>query len=236
MGDSLTVLLATAASLGFIHTVLGPDHYLPFVVMGKARSWSLAKTLTITGLCGVGHVLGSILLGAVGAALGTAVGSLEAIEAVRGSMAAWLLIGFGAAYTAWGLRLAIRRRPHSHPHLHPDGTAHVHTHDHRDAHAHVHSQDGKSLTPWVLFVIFVLGPCEPLIPVLMYPALEMGPAEVMAVAAAFGLVTVATMLAAVALASWGLRFVKLEPLARWSHAMAGAMIALSGLAIQVLGL
>ncbi len=234
MGDSLTVLLVTAASIGFIHTVLGPDHYLPFIVMGRVRGWSQSKTLAITGLCGVGHVLGSILLGAAGAALGIAVGSLEAVEAVRGTMAAWLLIGFGAAYTVWGLRLAVRRRPHTHSHHHGDGTAHAHVHDHRSAHAHVH--DGTSLTPWVLFVIFVLGPCEPLIPVLMYPALEMGPAEVMIVAAVFGVVTVMTMLAAVLLASWGLRFVKLEPLARWSHAMAGAMIALSGLAIEVLGL
>ena len=234
MGDSLTVLLLTAASIGFVHTVLGPDHYLPFIVMGRARNWSPARTLAITGLCGVGHVLGSILLGAAGAVLGVAVGSLEAVEAVRGEAAAWLLIGFGAAYTAWGIRLAVRRRPHTHHHLHLDGTIHEHTHDHRDAHAHVH--DGGSLTPWVLFVIFVLGPCEPLIPVLMYPALEMGYAEVMAVAAVFGLVTVATMLLAVALASWGLRFVKLEPLAKWSHAMAGLLIALSGLAIQILGL
>ena len=25
-------------------------------------------------------------------------------------------------------------------------------------------------TPWVLFLIFVFGPCEPLIPLVMYPA------------------------------------------------------------------
>ena len=234
MGDSLAVLLATAASIGFIHTVLGPDHYLPFVVMGRARGWSVTRTVTITGLCGVGHVLGSVLLGLIGAALGVALGSLEAVEAVRGELAAWLLVGFGVAYFAWGLRLAVRRRPHTHLHLHGDGRAHEHSHDHRDAHSHVH--DGKSLTPWVLFVIFVLGPCEPLIPVLMYPALEMGHVEVLAVATVFGLVTVLTMVAAVLLASWGLRMVRLEPLARWSHAMAGAMIALSGLAIQILGI
>ena len=177
MGDSLTVLLATAASIGFVHTVLGPDHYLPFIIMGRVRGWSRVRTLAITGLCGVGHVLGSIVLGAAGAVLGVAAGSLEAVEALRGELAAWLLIGFGVAYFAWGIRLAARRRPHTHRHIHVDGRSHEHTHDHRNAHAHVH--DGGSFTPWVLFVIFVLGPCEPLIPVLMYPALEMGPVEVM---------------------------------------------------------
>jgi len=130
LGGSLTVLLATAASIGFVHTVLGPDHYLPFIVMARARGWSLLRTLAITGLCGVGHVLGSVLLGAAGAILGIALGSLEAVEAVRGDLAAWLLIGFGAAYFAWGIRLAVRRRPHTHRHVHGDGVAHEHTHDH----------------------------------------------------------------------------------------------------------
>ncbi len=234
MEDSLTVLLTVAASIGFLHTVLGPDHYLPFIVMGRAREWSMGRTLAVTGLCGVGHVAGSILLGAAGAALGLAVGSLEAVEAVRGEMAAWLLIGFGVAYAAWGIRQAVRRRPHVHRHLHLDGEVHEHVHDHRDAHAHVH--ESRNLTPWVLFVIFVLGPCEPLIPLLIYPALEMGAAEVLLVAGVFGVVTILTMLTTVALASWGLRFVHLGGLVRWSHAMAGIMIALSGLAIQFLGL
>jgi len=234
LGDSFNVLLITAASVGFVHTVLGPDHYLPFIVLGRARGWPMARTLSVTGLCGVGHVAGSVVLGAAGAVLGVAVGSLEAVEALRGVLAAWLLVGFGAAYLVWGVRLAIRRRPHTHRHVHGDGMVHEHSHDHRDAHAHVH--EGRNLTPWVLFVVFVLGPCEPLIPVLMYPALEMGPAEVLVVAAVFGAVTVLTMLAAVALASRGLRFVKLAPIERWSHALAGMMIALSGLAIQMLGL
>ena len=33
MASDLNILLVTAASVGFIHTVAGPDHYLPFVVM-----------------------------------------------------------------------------------------------------------------------------------------------------------------------------------------------------------
>ena len=39
----LTVLLISAASIGFFHTLFGPDHYLPFIVMGKARKWSVKK-------------------------------------------------------------------------------------------------------------------------------------------------------------------------------------------------
>jgi hypothetical protein len=31
MDGSLLVLLGTAATIGFVHTALGPDHYLPFL-------------------------------------------------------------------------------------------------------------------------------------------------------------------------------------------------------------
>ena len=48
MAPDLTLLLVTAASIGVVHTLLGPDHYLPFVAMAKARGWSLARTLRIT--------------------------------------------------------------------------------------------------------------------------------------------------------------------------------------------
>ena len=42
------LLLATALSLGFVHTLAGPDHYIPFMAMSKTRRWSLPKTLWIT--------------------------------------------------------------------------------------------------------------------------------------------------------------------------------------------
>ena len=118
---TLTALLSLAAFTGVIHTLMGPDHYVPFVAMARARDWSLSRTLAITLACGVGHVLGSLLLGAIGIALGAAVGGLNAFESVRSQIAAWLMLGFGIAYTAWGVRQAIRNKPHSHLHVHGDG-------------------------------------------------------------------------------------------------------------------
>ena len=75
------ILTATAASIGFLHTLFGPDHYIPFIVMAKARSWSLKKTTAITFLCGLGHILSSVVLGFMGIALGVAVSELPAAEA-----------------------------------------------------------------------------------------------------------------------------------------------------------
>ena len=75
----MLILIATAASIGFFHTILGPDHYLPFIVMSRSGKWSVKKTMLVTLLCGLGHVLSSILLGVAGIALGVAVFRLEAV-------------------------------------------------------------------------------------------------------------------------------------------------------------
>jgi sulfite exporter TauE/SafE len=113
---------------------------------------------------------------------------------------------------------------------------HAHTHELAE-HAHLHGEGKKAnITPWVLFTIFVFGPCEPLIPLVMYPAARHSTAGVALVAAAFGFVTIATMLVIITAASWGARFVRLGKLERYSHALAGLMIFVSGLAVQFLGL
>jgi ABC-type nickel/cobalt efflux system permease component RcnA len=236
MTDNIIILAGTAASIGFLHTLLGPDHYLPFVMISRARNWPLPKTLFISFLCGLGHVLSSVVLGILGIVLGIAVFRLESIEAFRGGLAAWILIGFGLAYSVWGLRRALRKKPHTHTHLHSKGIKHTHTHTHESEHAHVHEEGKAKVTPWVLFLIFVFGPCEPLIPLLMYPAAKHSTSGVILVTAAFGVITILTMLTIIALASWGIRFVKLGKLERYAHAIAGAMIFLSGLAVQFLGL
>jgi len=233
MSQDLIVLVGSAALIGSIHTVIGPDHYLPFVAMSKARQWSRGKTLWITALCGVGHVGGSVVLGLVGIAAGITVRSLELFESQRGEIAAWLLIAFGIAYGAWGINRALRNKPHQHPHVHPDGSEHNHSHSHHHEHLHAHGTDSGNITPWVLFTIFVFGPCEPLIPLLMYPAAALNTGAVALVAGVFGVVTVATMLGLVYLSCLGLGLLSTERLARYSHALAGATIFLCGLGIQL---
>lgn len=239
MDKGLLILYITAASIGFFHTLFGPDHYLPFIVMAKARKWSLIKTSIITFLCGLGHVLSSVVLGIIGIIVGIGVMKLEAFEAVRGSLAAWALIGFGFAYFVWGIRKAIRNKPHTHAHLHEeaDSKDHAHIHTHRDEHMHVHdAKNKKNITPWILFTIFVLGPCEPLIPILMYPAAKNSIVGLIGVTFVFSIVTIMTMLGVVVISSLGIKLIPMAKVERYTHALAGATICLSGLAIQFLGL
>jgi nickel/cobalt exporter len=235
VSHELVVLTVTAASLGLVHTLLGPDHYLPFIVLSKARSWSKATTALVTLLCGIGHVGSSVVIGTVGIALGVAVAKLQWLESTRGDVAAWLLTAFGLLYMVWGIRRAIRHRPHSHAHAHLGGGVHVHTHRHEAAHLHPHDQGSAtiSLTPWVLFTIFVFGPCEPLIPLLMVPAAAESAAGIAMVAGVFGAATILTMLAIVLSLSYGLERVPTRGLERYSHALAGAAIFLCGIAIHL---
>jgi nickel/cobalt transporter (NicO) family protein len=235
--QELYLLAATAASIGFIHTITGPDHYLPFIVMANARKWSMAKTTWITILCGLGHVGSSIILGLIGVALGIAVSRFEGLESFRGNIAGWALIAFGLIYLVWGIRRAYRNKPHSHLHFHKDGDRHDHTHIHGDEHAHMHEQRQKAnLTPWILFTIFVFGPCEPLIPIVMYPAARDSTAGLVMVTVVFGSVTILTMLSIVLVSSFGINLLPMGKLERYSHALAGGSIFLCGIAIQFLGL
>ena len=236
MSSEILVLVGTAVTIGFFHTIFGPDHYLPFIVLSKARQWSGFKTALITLLCGIGHVLSSVILGFIGIALGIVVFKLEAIESFRGEIAAWFLIAFGFTYLIWGIHKAIQNKPHEHLHYHEDGEVHAHLHQHTEAHTHIHSSKSGNLTPWILFIIFVFGPCEPLIPLVMYPAAKGNMIEVVAVASIFGLTTIATMLGIVMISSYGLAKLPLRKLERYSHALASLAIIFCGSAIKFLGL
>lgn len=234
------ILLGTAATIGFLHTLLGVDHSLPFVVLARTQRWSLRKTLGVTGACGLAHILSSVVIGTIGVALGVALERLAWVEEVRGGLAARLLIGFGLAYMVWGIYRSLRGERHSHLHAHADGTVHDHEHHHEAAHAHAHASAGspsvRTVTVMSLFVIFVLGPCEALIPMLIVPAHAASWPLVAGVILVFGLTTLATMLTLVTIGYYGLRWRGFAALERHMHAAAGFAICASGLAIELLGI
>ena len=241
MTEGLHVLCVTAACVAFVHTLLGPDHYVPFLAMSRAGRWSLRKTITVTMLCGLGHVLSSVVVGLVGIAFGLGVLTLEIVDAFRAEVAGWLLLGFGCVYFALGLRRAARHRAHVHYHAHADGVVHSHEHVHTRGHVHVHApgddvSDNPSrphnLTPWILFTIFVFGPCEVLIPLLMYPAATGTMWGVVWVTLAFGLTTVVTMTAVVVGAQFIVSPITVGRLARYGHALAGFALILCGLTMR----
>jgi nickel/cobalt exporter len=215
MAQELPLLVMVSASIGFLHVLVGPDHYLPFIAMAKARQWSLARTAWITALCGVGHIGSSVVLSLLGIALGMAAAKVEALESLRGSLAAWGLISFGLLYFAWGMRKAYRRQPHR---------------------GEEKEEPMASLVPWILFTIFVFGPCEPLIPLLLYPGVKESVFRMALVTGIFGGTTVLTMVGIVIPSTLGLAFLPVARLERYRDALAGAVVCMCGLAVQFLGL
>ena len=227
-------LLAAAFGVGVVHTLLGPDHYLPFIMLARARGWSRLRTALVTSICGLGHVASSVILGGLGIVFGVAVGRLETVETGRGSIAAWAIVVFGIAYALWGLRYALRRRTGLEAHVH-EGDVHIHSHG-LSPHGHDHQRVGANTTFWALFIIFVLGPCEPLIPLFALPASQGRWDVAVLTAIVFAVATLASMVGATLAGYEGLKFVRLGPLERWSHVLAGCVIAAAGLSVIYLGL
>jgi sulfite exporter TauE/SafE len=233
--SEMMLLLLSAASLGIIHTLLGPDHYLPFIVLGKARNWTRPKTLWITFISGVGHVTGSVILGLIGIGMGISLSRLEAIEASRGSLVGWMLIAFGLLYTAYGIYKYVKRGAHWHlpAFLRPKSIRHAHLHlDVKE----LEKDDAGRLTPWILFLIFVFGPCEVLIPMLIYPAANQSGLGVFLVALVFGIATVGTMMLVVLLGYQGLSLLRFKGREHQLHLFAGVVILLAGAGMQFMGL
>ncbi|MBN1144971.1 MAG: hypothetical protein JXA72_11145 [Bacteroidales bacterium] len=215
METNLSVLALTALTIGSLHTLAGPDHYLPFVAMSRSRNWSMVKTINIVALCGLAHVLSSVVIGFIGIGAGIAISGIEKVEGTRGNIAAWLLLAFGIAYMAWGLYRLWKHKHHTHEHV---------------------MSDKKKMTFWILFTIFIFGPCEPLIPILMYPAAQHNYGAVAYISSIFAVTTITTMIVMVWLMLKGISFVRLHTLEKYQHVIAGATIALCGAGIIFLDL
>jgi nickel/cobalt exporter len=231
-GLSLHLLLA-AVGIAVLHTAVGPDHYLPFAMLARSRHWSLQRTLFVTAICGIGHVASSLLLGLLGILLGVAVGFIEHMENTRGDLAAWALIAIGLAYALWGTRQALRRRRGLELHTHDGGHLHLHTHGDKP---HVHDSRTGRTAFWALFLVFVLGPCEPLIPLFLLPASRGDWSLAAMTGLAFGVATVLSMLGLVAVAYAGFERLRLGFLERWAETVAGVVIAGTGSVVAFCGL
>ncbi len=230
--NELYLLFGSAATFGFVHTILGPDHYLPFIVLSKARNWSGNKTMWITFFSGVGHVASSVLIGMIGIALGISLNKLEFIESFRGEMVGWMLFAFGIGYTIYGIYKYLNSTHHFHL---PDFLVPKKVRDLRHLPVENQKEDNTKLTPWILFLIFVFGPCEVLIPLLIFPAYESSTFGMIAVALIFGITTVLTMMLAVYIGYKGFSLVKFKKQESYLHLVAGMLILVSASGILFFG-
>lgn len=231
MSTTLYALAITAITISFFHTASGPDHYLPFIVLSKSRKWSMSKTVFLTIICGLGHVLSSVVLGLIGVYLGWQLNKISWLQDVRGNVSSWALFIFGLIYLIYGLWQALRNKPHKHFDVMGDDV-YVFQHTHGEV---VMPQNRVKVTPLVLFAIFVMGPSEPLIPLLFFSGTQRSMPEVITLISAFTICTVITMLAMVLLGVYGYNLLNTEKLERYVHAIGGAVVTVCGAGMLFLG-
>ncbi len=213
MHNSIWILLVSTASIAFLHA-LAPDHWMPFAAIGKARNWSKPKLIWITFISGIGHVGSSIVFSIIGILLGFSLYKFKGIEGNRGEIALWLLIGFGIAYMLWGVKKAREKKYKN---------------------ISVEECNSRTVAVWTTFAVIVLGPCEPLIP-LVFLGYSYGYAGIIAVSVVFSVITIIMMLTQSLLAFMGIQWIKNDITDRYSHAFAGLVIALTGAFVMVLGI
>lgn len=232
MQTDIEVLMIAAVSIACLHTVTGPDHYLPFIALSKSRGWSFPKTLFWTIVCGAGHVWSSVLLGLGGALVGWSLSKVSWLEHIRGGIAGWALVGFGIVYGIWGLVKARKGSQHKHFDMYDDGSVYVYEHKHGEA---VAPAERHAVTPWVMFLIFVLGPCEPMIPLLYFPAAKNSVTGMLLLISVYTFFTLATMIVMVIMGYYGFSFLKTDKLEKYVHALGGITIFICGAGMVFLG-
>lgn len=232
MSHEMYVLIVTAISIACLHTVTGPDHYLPFIVLSRTRQWSMARTVFWTILCGCAHVWSSVLLGIGGAAIGWSLSRIKVLENVRGGFASWALLGFGAVYACWGWLKASRNHSHKHFDFYEDGSIYVYEHRHGET---VSPNVRHKVTPWVMFLIFALGPCEPMIPLLYFPAAKNSWIGMVSLIIVYTSCTLMTMLAMVIMGLYGVGLFKTAFLEKYMHFLGGLALMICGSAMIFMG-
>jgi sulfite exporter TauE/SafE len=232
MLSELGILMVTAMSIACLHTLTGPDHYLPFIALSKTRGWGFGKTMMWTILCGCGHVGSSVLLGLGGAALGWSLSGIAWLENLRGGIAGWILLLFGLAYGIWGLVQAYRDKVHKHFDTYEDGNMYVYEHKHGET---VRPGKRYKVTPWILFIIFLLGPCEPMIPLLYFPAAKNSWYGMWLLVLVYTFFTLLTMVVMVVLGYYGISFFKPGKAERYVHALGGLTIFICGAGMVFIG-
>jgi ABC-type nickel/cobalt efflux system permease component RcnA len=230
-------LIGAAISIGAVHTC-APDHWVPFAALSRAETWSARRTAAITAACGLGHVTVSVALGLLALLFGRELLQLygEKLESVSGL----LLIGFGVAYAAWGLRDAVGGglHAHVHPHVHGHRHSHSHTREHgpsfADAPAAMTDRRNR-MTPWTLFLMFSADPCVAVIP-LIFASAPLGWAWTGLVVLAYELATIGTMVILVLPARAAAGMARGAWADRYGDALAGGVVALVGLIVTGLGI
>ena len=229
------LLILAVLSVGVLHTLV-PDHWAPIAVLARRSGWSLPRTAAAAATAGFGHVISTLVLGAIVWAIGATAAARfgHAVDIV----AALALIGFGGWVAYGGWREAHGHDHghlgHAHLHRHADGSEHAHWHEHHaeDWHVagsvavmHEHAHTASGATPLLL----ILG-SSPMIEGLpaFFAASRYGIPTLGTMAVVFGAATIVTYVVVTVGATAGLQRVSFGAIERYGEFLSGAIVALIG--------
>ncbi len=230
----LTTVAATGFTVAFFHAAI-PTHWLPFVLVARARGWSHAKTLLVAAFAGVGHVLLTGLLGLLiawfGFKLDERAGHLFPLLA--GGIL--LLIGLFYFWRQWRGGVL---------HHHVLGASHLPTKQcgHEGDHSHwddelkdsqlVKAKTGDTTAISGLFVMLTLSPCEGFLPVYL-SGVQFGWTGFIVLSVILAVGTLAGMLLFTWLTLVGLKSFRVQRFERYEAGMLGTIFTVLGVLVIV---
>lgn len=191
---SIPLLLIAAGTVGFLHSIL-PDHWVPLAVVARTQRWSIARTARTSLLASVGHVLTSIVLGGIIAAVGLQF--RKTFETQQGHIVGVVLVLTGIGFLIWGLA-GHGHHHHDHdyglhgPPEHPEDESHSHLrgHDH-DHDKHEDRSASRRITAILIPFGAAASPDLTILPVFL-AASAIGLGTVIGVLTTFSVVTLTT--------------------------------------------
>jgi len=237
----LATIATTGFTVAFFHAAI-PTHWLPFVLVSRARGWSNGKTLAVAAFAGLGHVALTSLLGLVIAWFGFK------LDESAGRLFPWIaggvLLAIGAFYL-WR-QLSGRGVLHHHAagghHQASEECGHEKEHTHWDDELKDSHLVSKKAGDWAaisgLFMMLTLSPCEGFLPVYL-SGVQFGWRGFVVLSLILALGTLAGMMVFTWLTLVGLANVPVQKFERYESAMLGTMFCLLGIlliALESLGL
>jgi ABC-type nickel/cobalt efflux system permease component RcnA len=232
----LTTIAATGFTVAFFHAAI-PTHWLPFVLVSRARNWSRARTMGVALFAGLGHVTLTSLLGLIIAWFGFQLD--EHAGHWFPVLAGGLLLAIGGFYfwRQW--------RGAGVCHHHALGGHHEASKDcgHEEEHSHweeemkdstlVSKRSGDWAAISGLFVMLTLSPCEGFLPVYL-SGVHFGWTGFWVLSAILALGTLAGMTLFTWLTLVGLSRFELKNFERWEAGLLGTLFCILGVLMFVL--
>jgi ABC-type nickel/cobalt efflux system permease component RcnA len=232
----LTTLAATGFTVAFFHAAI-PTHWLPFVLVARARGWGRLKAIAVTVGAGVCHVAITSLLGLAIAWFGFQLD--EKVGAAFPWIAGGLLLAFGAFYfwRQWSGGGICHHHPpggHHQPDEHcGEATDHSHWDDELKDSPLVSRQTGDWTAISGLLVMLTLSPCEGFLPVYL-SGVQFGWRGFIVLSAILAAATLAGMTLFTWLALLGFEKIRLRSFERYEAGLLGGLFGALGVLVIAL--